>query len=56
MQDWLDYQKVGSPEAKFVFQVDRIENLLEALEIRYLGNRDANLFFGFCINRISEIK
>ena len=29
---WLDYQKVGSPEAKFVAQVDRVENLLEALE------------------------
>lgn len=32
MDIWLDYQKMGSPEAKFVFQLDRAENLLEALE------------------------
>lgn len=29
---WLDYQNVKSPEARFVFQVDRVENLLEAFE------------------------
>lgn len=29
---WTDYQKMGSPEAKFVAQLDRIENLMEALE------------------------
>lgn len=29
---WLDFQKVGSPEAKFVSQLDRVENLLESLE------------------------
>ena len=29
---WLDYQNVKSPEAQFVFQVDRVENLLEAFE------------------------
>src|SRR3989344_4028869 len=29
---WADYQKMERPEAKFVLQVDRIENLLEALE------------------------
>lgn len=28
----LEYHKVESPEAKFVFQLDRIENLLEAFE------------------------
>ncbi len=32
MDTWLEYQKVESPEAKFVFQLDRIENLLEAFE------------------------
>lgn len=32
MDIWLDYQKLQSPEAKFVVQVDRVENLLEALE------------------------
>lgn len=32
MATWLEYQKVESPEAKFVFQLDRIENLLEAFE------------------------
>ncbi|MDP2736128.1 MAG: HD domain-containing protein, partial [bacterium] len=32
MSVWEDYQKVESPEAKFVLQVDRAENLLEALE------------------------
>lgn len=29
---WLDYQNVKSQEAKFVSQLDRIENLIEALE------------------------
>jgi putative hydrolase of HD superfamily len=29
---WLDYQRQESPEAKFVSQLDRAENLLEALE------------------------
>lgn len=29
---WLDYQYIKSPEAQFVFQVDRVENLLEAFE------------------------
>lgn len=29
---WLDYQKAESPEAKFVHQVDRAENLIEAFE------------------------
>lgn len=29
---WMDYQNMESPEAKFVFQVDRVENLLEAFE------------------------
>lgn len=29
---WLDYQNIKSPEAQFVIQLDRIENLLEALE------------------------
>lgn len=29
---WEDYLKMESPEAKFVLQVDRIENLLEAFE------------------------
>jgi putative hydrolases of HD superfamily len=29
---WADYQSMGSPEAKFVVQVDRAENLLEAFE------------------------
>lgn len=29
---WLDYQKGGSSEAKFVLQLDMVENLLEALE------------------------
>ena len=29
---WADYQKMESPEAKFVVQVDRAENLLEAFE------------------------
>ena len=29
---WGDYEKVESPEAKFVHQVDRAENLLEAFE------------------------
>ncbi|MBI4123053.1 MAG: HD domain-containing protein [Parcubacteria group bacterium] len=32
MAVWLEYQKVESPEAKFVFQLDRMENLLEAFE------------------------
>jgi putative hydrolase of HD superfamily len=32
MDTWLEYQSIGSPEAKFVFQLDRIENLLEAFE------------------------
>lgn len=32
MNAWLDYQNVKSPEAQFVSQVDRVENLLEALE------------------------
>lgn len=34
MDIWFEYQKVESPEAKFVFQLDRIENLLEAFECR----------------------
>ena len=29
---WLDYHKRKNPEARFVFQLDMIENLLEALE------------------------
>lgn len=29
---WFDYQKVESPEAKFVTQLGRVENLLESLE------------------------
>ncbi|MDP4007191.1 MAG: HD domain-containing protein [bacterium] len=29
---WDDYQKMESPEAQFMLQVDRIENLLEAFE------------------------
>ena len=32
MDTRLEYHKVESPEAKFVFQLDRIENLLEAFE------------------------
>lgn len=32
MKVWLDYQKVESPEAKFVSQLGRVENLLESLE------------------------
>ncbi|MBI1984900.1 MAG: HD domain-containing protein [Candidatus Wildermuthbacteria bacterium] len=32
MDTWLDYQRFGSPEARFVSQLDRIENLLEAFE------------------------
>ena len=32
MSTWTDYQNTESAEAKFVFQVDRVENLLEALE------------------------
>ena len=32
MDTWADYQNIESPEAKFVHQVDRTENLLEAFE------------------------
>ncbi len=29
---WLDYHKGESPAARFIFQLDMVENLLEALE------------------------
>ena len=32
IESWLDYQKLESHEAKFMEQLDRAENLLEALE------------------------
>tara|TARA_Y100000310_G_C20248055_1_gene607774 strand:- start:102 stop:650 length:549 start_codon:yes stop_codon:yes gene_type:complete len=32
LNTWYDYQKMESPEAKFMLQVDRAENLLEAFE------------------------
>lgn len=32
MDTWTDYQNIESPEAKFVHQIDRTENLLEAFE------------------------
>lgn len=34
MDTWLEYQECHSPEARFVSQLDRIENLLEAFECR----------------------
>ncbi|MDP3901327.1 MAG: HD domain-containing protein [bacterium] len=36
---WCDYQKLESPEAKFVNQVDRAENLLEAFEAWEIDKR-----------------
>ncbi len=32
MRVWMDYQRVESPEAQFVVQIGRIENLIESLE------------------------
>lgn len=39
MDIWLEYQECHSPEAKFVAQLDRIENLLEAFEMRKTDKR-----------------